>query len=53
VRGRCSAARSENGRGHLANGLSQIVGYRVGADGSLTQVTTAAAAAGSGGIGAG
>ena len=25
----------------LANGLSQIVGYRVGRDGSLTQVTTA------------
>jgi 6-phosphogluconolactonase len=36
----------------LANGLSQIVGYRVGADGSLTQVTTAPVAAGSGGIGA-
>jgi 6-phosphogluconolactonase (cycloisomerase 2 family) len=36
----------------LANGLSQIVGYRVGADGSLTQVTTVAVAAGSGGIGA-
>ena len=36
----------------LANGLSQIVGYRVGADGSLTQVTTAAVAAGSGGIAA-
>jgi 6-phosphogluconolactonase len=36
----------------LADGLSQIVGYRVGADGSLTQVTTAAVAAGSGGIGA-
>jgi 6-phosphogluconolactonase (cycloisomerase 2 family) len=36
----------------LANGLPQIVGYRVGADGSLTQVTTAPAAAGSGGIGA-
>ena len=33
----------------LANGLWQIVGYRVGADGSLTQVTTAAVAAGSGG----
>jgi len=37
----------------LADGLSQIVGYRVGHDGSLTQVTTAAAAAGSGGIAAG
>ena len=36
----------------LANGLSQIVGYRVGADGSLTQVTTAAVATGSGGIAA-
>jgi 6-phosphogluconolactonase len=36
----------------VANGLSQIVGYRVGFDGSLTQVTTAAIAAGSGGIGA-
>ncbi|HEY6314244.1 MAG TPA: hypothetical protein VIY52_26080 [Streptosporangiaceae bacterium] len=36
----------------LANGLSQIVGYRVGADGSLTQVTTAPVTAGSGGIGA-
>jgi hypothetical protein len=36
----------------LANGLSQIVGYQVGADGSLTQVTTAPVAAGSGGIGA-
>ncbi len=36
----------------LADGLSQIVGYRVGGDGSLTQVTTAPAAAGSGGIGA-
>ena len=36
----------------LANGLSQIVGYRVGADGSLTQVATAPVAAGSGGIAA-
>jgi 6-phosphogluconolactonase len=36
----------------LANGLSQIVGYRVGADGSLTQVSTAAVAAGSGGLAA-
>jgi 6-phosphogluconolactonase len=35
----------------LANGLSQIVRHRVGSDGSLTQVTTASAAAGSGGIG--
>jgi len=35
----------------LANGLSQIVGYQVGAGGSLTQVTTAPVAAGSGGIG--
>jgi 6-phosphogluconolactonase len=34
----------------LANGLSQIVGYHVGADGSLTQVTAAPVAAGSGGI---
>ena len=36
----------------LANGLSQIVGYQVGHDGSLTQVTTAPAAAGSAGSGA-
>jgi 6-phosphogluconolactonase (cycloisomerase 2 family) len=36
----------------LADGLHQIVGYRVAADGSLTQVTTAPAATGSGGIGA-
>ncbi len=36
----------------LANGLSQIVGYRVGRDGSLTQVTTVPVAAGSGGLGA-
>jgi 6-phosphogluconolactonase len=36
----------------LANGLSQIVGYRVGNDGSLTQVATAPVVAGSGGIGA-
>jgi 6-phosphogluconolactonase len=36
----------------LADGLSQIVGYRVGDDGSLTQVTTAPAVAGSVGIGA-
>jgi 6-phosphogluconolactonase len=36
----------------LANGLSQIVGYRVGHDGSLTQVTTAPVVAGSGGLGA-
>jgi 6-phosphogluconolactonase (cycloisomerase 2 family) len=36
----------------LANGLSQIIGYRVGQDGSLTQVTTVPAAAGSGGLGA-
>ena len=36
----------------LADGLHQIVGYRVGADGSLTRVTTAPAATGSGGIGA-
>jgi 6-phosphogluconolactonase (cycloisomerase 2 family) len=36
----------------VANGLSQIVGYRVGRDGSLTQVTTAPVAAGSGGLGA-
>jgi 6-phosphogluconolactonase (cycloisomerase 2 family) len=36
----------------MANGLSQIVGYRVGTDGSLTQVTTAPVAAGSGGIAA-
>ena len=37
----------------LANGLSQIVGYRVGHDGSLTPVTTAPVAAGSAGVGAG
>ncbi|HEV2259895.1 MAG TPA: beta-propeller fold lactonase family protein [Streptosporangiaceae bacterium] len=36
----------------LADGLSQIVGYRVGADGALTQVTTASVTAGSAGIGA-
>ena len=36
----------------LAQGLSQIVGYRVGADGSLTQVTTVPVAAGSFGVGA-
>jgi 6-phosphogluconolactonase (cycloisomerase 2 family) len=36
----------------LANGLSQIVGYQVGHDGSLTQVTAVPVAAGSGGIGA-
>jgi hypothetical protein len=36
----------------LADGLSQIVGYRVGGDRSLTQVITAPAAAGSVGIGA-
>ena len=36
----------------LADGLHQIVGYRVGADGSLTQVTTASVATGSGGVGA-
>jgi hypothetical protein len=36
----------------VANGLSQIVGYRVGRDGSLIQVTTAPVAAGSGGLGA-
>jgi 6-phosphogluconolactonase len=36
----------------LANGVSQIVGYQVGGDGSPTQVTTAPVAAGSGGIGA-
>jgi 6-phosphogluconolactonase len=36
----------------LADGLHQIVGYRVGADGSLTQATTVSAAAGSGGLGA-
>ncbi len=36
----------------LANGLSQIVGYRVGNNGSLTQVTTVPVAAGSGGLGA-
>lgn len=35
----------------VANGTSQIVGYQVGANGSLTQVTTASVAAGSGGIG--
>jgi hypothetical protein len=36
----------------VANGLSQIVGYQVGVDGSLTQVTTAPVAAGSVGLGA-
>jgi hypothetical protein len=36
----------------LAGDLAQIVGYRVGPDGSLTQVTTAPVAAGSAGIGA-
>lgn len=36
----------------LANGLSQIVGYRVDPNGSLTQVSTAPVAEGSGGIGA-
>jgi 6-phosphogluconolactonase len=36
----------------LAGGLAQIVGYQVGAGGSLTQVTTAPVAAGSVGIGA-
>jgi 6-phosphogluconolactonase len=36
----------------LANGLSQIVGHRVGADGSLTQVTTVPVATGSIGVGA-
>ena len=36
----------------LAGGLAQIVGYQIGADGSLTQVTTAPVAAGSAGIGA-
>jgi 6-phosphogluconolactonase (cycloisomerase 2 family) len=35
----------------LADGVSQIVGYQVSDDGSLTQVTTAPVAAGSGGIG--
>jgi 6-phosphogluconolactonase len=35
----------------LAGGLDQIVGYRVSSNGSLTQVTTAPVAAGSGGIG--
>ena len=36
----------------LAAGLNQIVGYRVGADGSLTQVTTVPADTGSAGVGA-
>ena len=36
----------------LAQGLSQIVGYRVGADGSLAQVTAVPVAAGSFGVGA-
>ncbi len=36
----------------LANGLSQLVGYRVGSGGSLTQVTSVPVAAGSGGLGA-
>ncbi len=34
----------------LANGLSQIVGYRAGHDGSLTQVTAVPVVAGSGGL---
>jgi 6-phosphogluconolactonase len=36
----------------LAQGLHQIVGYRVGPDGSLIQVTTAPVATGSSGVGA-
>jgi 6-phosphogluconolactonase (cycloisomerase 2 family) len=36
----------------MVGGLDQIVGYQVGHDGSLTQVTTAPVAAGSAGIGA-
>jgi hypothetical protein len=36
----------------MASGLSQVAGYRAGHDGSLTQVATAPAAAGSAGIGA-
>jgi len=36
----------------LAGGLNQIVGYQVGVDGSLTQVTTAPVTAGSAGLGA-
>ena len=36
----------------LAQGLSQIVGYQVGADGSLTQVTAVPVATGSFGVGA-
>jgi hypothetical protein len=36
----------------LAANLNQIVGYRVGPDGSLTQVTTAPVATGSAGVGA-
>jgi 6-phosphogluconolactonase (cycloisomerase 2 family) len=35
----------------LAGGLDQIVGYRVGHGGSLTQVTTVPVAAGAGGLG--
>jgi 6-phosphogluconolactonase len=35
----------------MSGGLNEIVGYRVGAGGSLTQVTTAPVAAGSAGIG--
>ena len=46
------AARPAGPQVRLANGLSQIVSYRVGADGSLTRVTTAPVAAGPGGIGA-
>ena len=38
--------------GTVTAGLGEIVGYRVGGDGSLTQVTMAAVAAGSAGIGA-
>ncbi len=35
----------------LADGLHHIVGYQVGNDGSLTQVTTMPVTPGSGGIG--
>jgi hypothetical protein len=35
----------------LADGVHQLVGYSVGQDGSLTQVTSVAVTTGSGGIG--
>jgi 6-phosphogluconolactonase (cycloisomerase 2 family) len=35
----------------LADGLHQVIGYRVGSDGSLTQVTTVAVPVGAAGVG--